>query len=91
MNEIIRSLIKWTEENELVPEIYFTAECGGIWLNLKLRYHGKCVAHEFYVPGGVLCLQNWDMFPMEADVNGFIEEAKAELLNNQGGRNESKS
>ena len=83
MNEIIRSLIKWTEENEVVPEIYFTAECGGIWLNLKLRYHGKCVAHEFYVPGGVLCLQNWDMFPMEEDVNGFIREAKAELLNNQ--------
>lgn len=84
MNEILRSLIKWTEENEVVPEIYFTAECGGIWLNLKLHYHGKCIAHEFYVPGGVLCLQNWDMFPMEDEVNSFIKEAKTELLKKGG-------
>lgn len=80
MNEIIRSLIQWTEENEVIPEIYFTAQFGGIWLNLKLWYHGKCIAHEFYVPRGVLCLQNWDMFPMEEEVSCFIEEAKAGLL-----------
>lgn len=80
MNEILRSLIKWTEENEIVPEIYFTAESGGIWLNLILRKHGKCMQHAFYVPGGVLCLSNWDMFPMEEEVNCFIEEAKAQLI-----------
>lgn len=80
MNEILRNLIKWTEENNIVPEIYFTAECGGIWLNLILRKHGKCMRHTFYVPGGVLCLSNWDMFPMEEEVNLFIEEAKTALL-----------
>lgn len=80
MNEILRSLIKWTEENDLVPEIYFTTVSGGIWLNLILRKHGKCMQHEFYVPGGVLCLSNWDMFPMEEEVNYFIEEAKAQLI-----------
>lgn len=80
MNKILRSLIKWTEENEVVPEIYFTMECGGIWLNLILRKHGKCMQHEFYVPGGVLCLSNWDMFPMEEEVNLFIEDAKSELM-----------
>lgn len=79
MNEILRSLIKWTEENDVVPEIYFTAECGGIWLNLILRKHGKCMQHSFYVPGGVLRLSNWDMFPMEDEVNNFIEVAKTEL------------
>lgn len=79
MNEILRSLIKWTEENDVVPEIYFTTECGGIWLNLILRKHGKCIQHHFYVPGGVLSLKNWDMFPMEDEVNNFIEEAKTEL------------
>lgn len=79
MNEILRSLIKWTEENDVVPEIYFTAECGGIWLNLILRKHGKSIQHSFYVPGGVLCLSNWDMFPMEDEVNNFIEEAKTAL------------
>lgn len=84
MNEILRSLIKWMEENEVVPEIYFTAISGGIWLNLKLHYHGKCIAHEFYVPGGVLCLQNWDMFPKEEEVNQFIEEAKTALLKKGG-------
>ena len=84
MNEILRSLIKWTEENDIVPEIYFTAVCGGIWLNLILRKHGKCMQHAFYVPGGVLCLQNWDMFPMEEEVNCFIEEAKTALLEKGG-------
>lgn len=84
MNEILRSLIKWTEENEIVPEIYFTAECGGIWLNLILRHHGKGIQHSFYVPGGVLCLSNWDMFPMEEEVNSFINEAKTELLDKGG-------
>jgi hypothetical protein len=84
MNEILRSLIKWTEENEVIPEIYFMAISGGIWLTLKLHYHGKCIAHEFYVPGGVLCLQNWDMFPMEEEVNQFIEEAKTALLKKGG-------
>ena len=80
MNEILRSLIKWTEENGIIPEIYFTSISGGIWLNLALRYRGKCMKHEFYVPGGVLRLQNWDMFPMEKEVNCFIEEAKTKLM-----------
>lgn len=80
MNEILRSLIKWTEENGVVPEIYFTSESGGVWLNLILRKHGKCMQHAFYVPGGVLCLSNWDMFPMEEEVNCFIEEAKIQLM-----------
>ena len=80
MNEILRSLIKWTEENGIVPEIYFTTKSGGIWIILTLRKHGKCMQHAFYVPGGVLCLQNWDMFPMEDEVNCFIDEAKNALL-----------
>ena len=84
MNEIIRSLIKWTEENEMTPEIYFYCEMGGIWLKLKLYKHGKCIAHDFYVPGGILCLQNWDLFPMEDEVNCFIEEAKIKLLEKDG-------
>lgn len=80
MNEILRALIKWTEDNQVVPEIYFTSACGCIWLCLKLSYNGKRMLHEFYVPGGVLSLQNWDMTPMEQEVNHFIDEAKAYLL-----------
>lgn len=79
MNEIIRSLIKWTEENKIVPEIYFHAISGGIYLVLTLRKHGKCISHEFYIPGGVLCVQNWDIVPMEEELNCFIEEAKLGL------------
>lgn len=79
MNEILRSLIKWTEENNIIPEIHFTSECGGIWLNLTLSKYGKCIKHAFYIPGGVLLLKNWDMFPMEDEVNHFIEEAKNAL------------
>ena len=79
MNEILRNLIKWAEENKISPEIYFYSELGGIYLVLKLHKHGKCIAHDFYVPGGVLCLQNWDRFPIEEEVNCFIEKAKEEL------------
>lgn len=79
MSDILRSLIKWTEENGIVPEIYFATECGGIYLILKLRYHGKSIAHEIYIPGGVLCLQNWDSSSSKEEVDCFIEIAINEL------------
>ena len=84
MNEILRSLIKWTEENGIIPEIYFSSESGGIWLNLVLRKHSKCMQQVFYVPGGVLCLKNWDMFHIDKEINYFIEKAKTELLKKGG-------
>ena len=80
MNDILRSIVKWAEENKIVPEIYFQSISGGIYLVLTLHKHGKAISHDFYVPGGVLCLQNWDMFPMDEEVNCFIEEAKRGLL-----------
>lgn len=79
MIDILQSIVKWTEDNELIPEIYFQAISGGIWLVLKLHYHGKCMGHEFYIPGGVLCLQNWEMFPHDGEINEFIREAKKKL------------
>lgn len=83
MIEILQSIVKWTEDNELIPEIYFQAISGGIWLVLKLRYHGKCILHKFYIPGGVLCLQNWEMFPHDEEINAFIREAKERLKENE--------
>lgn len=87
MNEIIRSLIQWTEENGMAPEIYFRSVAGGIWVVVTLRHNKKCISHEFYVAGGVLCVQNWDRFPNEEELNCFIEEAKAGLLNRSNALN----
>ena len=84
MNDIIRAIIKWTEDNKIIPEIYFYSECGGIWLKIKLRKRGKCIAKEFYIGGGVLCLNNWSEIN-ELEVNNFIETAKKELLGEGGG------
>lgn len=80
MYEILKEVIKWYEENKLTPEMYFYSQQGGIWLMLKLHSHGKCIAHEFYIPGGVLCVSNFESRLMEEEVKMFIEEAKVKLL-----------
>ena len=80
MIDILKSIVKWTEDTGLIPEIYFQTISGGIWLVLKLQHHGKCLQHEFYIPGGVLCLQNWEMFPYDEEINQFIQEAKKILI-----------
>ena len=84
MGKILRDIIDWSFQNEIIPEIYFSAYSGGIYLTLKLRKHGKCIAHEFYV-GGVLCLENWDISGrVDDEVEHFIETAKKELSENWG-------
>ena len=79
MNEIIRELIIWTEKNHIMPEILFYSELGGIWLRIKLRRKGKTIQREFYFAGGVLSIENWDLFNNSESLEQFIEEAKKDL------------
>ena len=80
MDKILREIISWTYENKIIPEIYFTAVSGGVWLNLVFHSHGKSIKRLFYV-GGVLCLENWDIGGcVDEEVKWFVEEAKRELL-----------
>ena len=80
MKEILRKIIQWTFENEMIPEIYFSAELGGFYLVLKLRRYGKCIAHRFYI-GGVISPNNWDITgTIDEEIECFIADAKQELL-----------
>lgn len=79
MNEIIRQLIEWTQENKIMPEIYFYSEFGGIWLRIRLRRNGRIIRHEFYFAGGVLSIENWDFLKNSEELKLFIEEAKKDL------------
>lgn len=80
MTDILKNIVKWTEDTGLIAEIYFQAINGGIWLVLKLQRHGKHLQHEFYIPDGVICLQNWEMFPYDEEINQFIQKAKEILV-----------
>lgn len=79
MNDIIKDIIQWVEDNGMIPDIHFYSECGGIYLILKLSKRGKSLQHRFYIPGGVLCVSNWDMKINETELNYFISKAKEEL------------
>ena len=73
MTEIIRSLIKWTEENNLFPSIYFRTYEGKVYCYVRFEKDNKAISHMFNA-------SDWDRFPMDNEVKYFIKEAKRELL-----------
>lgn len=73
MTEIIRSLIKWTEENKIFPSIYFRTYEGKVHCYVRLEKDNKVISHMFNA-------SDWDRFPMDDEVKYFIKEAKHELL-----------
>ena len=80
MNEIIRSILKWIDDTHIIPEIFFTTEYGGYYLNIILRCKGKNISESFYIPGGYLCLKNWDGCDCNEELEHFINDAKQRLL-----------
>lgn len=79
MNEIIEKIILWYEENSITPDIHFYSELGGIWLILKLHKGKYSIARAFYVPNGVLCVNNWRRGLCDKELELFLEEAKEGL------------
>lgn len=79
MNEIIESIIQWYEENHITPDIHFYSELGGIWLRLKLSKGKYCIAREFYIPNGVLCVENWRRGYCDKELELFLKDAKEGL------------
>jgi len=79
MNDIIEKLIQWYEENNIIPDIHFYAQSGGLWLNLKLCKGKYRIAREFYIPNGVLCVNNWRRGLCDKELELFLEDAKEQL------------
>ena len=81
MHEIIRKLIYWTDKTGMTPTISFAFIRGGIYCVVKLSKNDKSVEHMFYIPGGCITLENWDITysENEKEVEDFIKEAKEKL------------
>ena len=79
LNEIIMATIEWIKENDIVPEIIFYPVCGGIHLILKLCKGGNHMSHEFYIPGGVLSVENWKRGHCDIGLDIFLENAKKQF------------
>ena len=73
MTEIIRSLIKWTEENKIFPSIYFRTYEDRVYCYVRFEKDNKAISHMFNT-------SDWDRFPMDDEIKYFIKEAKHELL-----------
>lgn len=73
MTEIIRDLIKWTEENKIFPSIYFRTYENRVYCYVRFEKDNKAISHMFNA-------SDWDRFPMDDEVKFFIKEAKYELL-----------
>lgn len=79
MNEIVEKIIQWYEENHITPDIHFYSVQGGIWLVLKLSKGKYNIANEFYIPNGVLCVENWRRGLCDKELELFLKEAKDKL------------
>lgn len=78
MNEIIKKLLDWCHENDFCIDIDLFGKCGSIWLILKLSYGNKHMNHSFYIPGGVMCKENWNE-KCSRELDLFLCEAKEKL------------
>lgn len=79
MNEIIKAMIEWITENEMTPDVYFYTVGGSNHLVLKLSKGDKRIAHDFYIPNGVLSTENWERGLCDIELNAFMKLAKREL------------
>jgi hypothetical protein len=80
MNEIIENLLDWCLENNLVASIDISSSKGSIDLILRLRHGNMEINHMFYIPGGVLCKENWASGKCNLELEAFLNKAKSELV-----------
>lgn len=80
MNEIIENLLDWCLENKLVASIDISSSKGSIDLILRLRRGNMETNHMFYIPGGVVCKENWEKGKCNLELETFLNKAKSELL-----------
>jgi len=76
LNKIILSTIEWITRYDIIPEMMFYSVSGGIFLTLKLRRGNNHMAHRFYIPGGVLSVENWKRNQCDIELDIFLENAK---------------
>lgn len=89
MNEIMEKLIQWCADNNYGVDISIHGSMGGLWLTLTLshsrynkqkrKYENLHLQHAFYIPNGVLCVENWQRGRCDLDLENFLEEAKEQF------------
>ncbi len=75
MNEAIERLIDWCATYGWGVDLWMHGSMGSIWLTVTLSYGTKKLSHCFYIPGGVLCVDNWRRGQCDVELDHFLEEA----------------
>lgn len=89
MNEVFEKLIQWCADNNYGVDISLHGKMGGLWLTLTLcrsrwnkhkrEYENVRLSHAFYIPNGVLCVENWKRGSCDKELDCFISEANEKL------------
>lgn len=79
MNDIIESLIQWCTDNGYMVDIQVGTAFPSYAVFITLKKGKFRCKHEFYMAGGVLCLDRWRDFPREQEIEAFLEYAKEEF------------
>ena len=86
MHDIICAVVEWCGKNNMlcdirvIPTSSIDYGVGGYMVILKLMHRGKCIANSFYVAGGFLSRENYEIGNLNAlQMERFLEEAKKGL------------
>lgn len=89
MNEILEKLIQWCADSNYGVDVAIHGRMGSIWLTLTLTYtrwnkdkqalETVSLQHSFYIPNGVLCVENWRRGQNDRELEEFLKEANREL------------
>lgn len=84
MNEIIEALIQWCIDNGYFVDIQIGSAFPSYAVSITLKKGKFRYKHEFYIAGGVLCLDRWRDFPREPEIEAFLKNAKEEFERAKG-------
>lgn len=79
MNEIIEMLIQWCDNNGYLVDIQIEPAIPSYAVYVTLKKGQFRYKHEFYMAGGVFCLNRWRDFPRELEIEAFLEAAKEQF------------
>ena len=79
MNEIIEALIQWCTDNGYMVDIQIGTAFPSYAVFITLKRGTLKYTHEFYITGGVLCIDRWRDFPRELEIEAFLKDAKEQF------------
>ena len=79
MNEIIEALIRWCTDNGYLVDIQIGTAFPSYAVYITLKKGKFRYSHEFYMAGGVFCIDRWRDFPRELEIEAFLKDAKEQF------------